>query len=129
MQALQGSHPHHEGIVQEVLASPALANRPEIEAALWLYVDDLSRSHTVSQGIDTPTGSYWHAIMHRREGDFDNSRYWLRRAAGHPLLAQSQTSQELIRLVELAGGDRSELVKMQQEEWQALFQWCVQNCR
>src|SRR4051812_40242009 len=45
-------------------------------AGLWLYFDWLDESHRVSQSIDTPTGSFWHAIMHRREGDFSNSKYW-----------------------------------------------------
>src|SRR5687768_10504407 len=48
-------------------------------AGLWLYHDFLDESHTLSQCIDTPSGSYWHAIMHRREGDFANSKYWFRR--------------------------------------------------
>src|SRR5947208_9436780 len=36
-------------------------------AGLWLYHDFLDESHAVSQEIDTPTGSFWHAVMHRRE--------------------------------------------------------------
>jgi len=54
-------------------------------AGLWLYHDYLGESHTISQGIDTPTGSYWHAIMHLREGDFGNSKYWFRRVGQHPV--------------------------------------------
>lgn len=54
------------------------------EAALWLLAGDLDRSHQISQSIETPSGSYWHGIMHRREGDFSNSKYWFRRAGNHP---------------------------------------------
>ena len=53
-------------------------------SGLWLYHDFLDESHTLSQDIHTPTGSFWHAIMHRREGDFDNSKYWWRRVGEHP---------------------------------------------
>ena len=30
--------------------------------------------------------AYWHAIMHRREGDFSNSKYWYARCADHPVM-------------------------------------------
>ena len=56
-------------------------------AGLWLWHDALDESHTISQGLHDATGSFWHAIMHRREGDFSNSKYWYTRAAGHPALA------------------------------------------
>jgi hypothetical protein len=57
-------------------------------AGLWLWHDFLDESHTASQAIATPTGSFWHAIMHRREGDFSNARYWYARCAGHRALAE-----------------------------------------
>src|SRR5262245_25728404 len=37
-------------------------------SGLWLRHDWLDQSHTISQGIENSTGSWWHAIMHRREG-------------------------------------------------------------
>ncbi|MEX2185838.1 MAG: hypothetical protein WD875_03550 [Pirellulales bacterium] len=67
-------------VVDAEMASAALAG-------LWLWHDFLDESHAISQSIDTPTGSYWHGIMHRREGDFGNARYWFRRVGRHPAFA------------------------------------------
>lgn len=54
-------------------------------SGLWLYHDFLDESHTISQDIHTPEGSFWHAIMHRREPDAWNSKYWWRRVGNHPV--------------------------------------------
>ena len=54
-------------------------------SALWLLHDFLDESHTISQDIDTIDGSYWHAIMHRREPDYGNAKYWFRRVSNHPV--------------------------------------------
>ncbi len=54
-------------------------------SGLWLLHDFLDESHTISQSITTPTGSYWHGIMHRREPDYANAKYWFRRVGEHPV--------------------------------------------
>jgi hypothetical protein len=65
-------------------------------AAVWLLYDDLDESHSLSQQIETPSGSFWHGIMHRREGDFSNAKYWFRRVGGHKVLdALSQRAAEI----------------------------------
>jgi hypothetical protein len=57
-------------------------------SGLWLYHDFLDESHTLSQDLPDADGSYWHAIMHRREPDASNSKYWFRKVGHHPVLAQ-----------------------------------------
>ncbi|HEV8378322.1 MAG TPA: hypothetical protein VGP99_05695 [Tepidisphaeraceae bacterium] len=57
-------------------------------AGLWLWHDWLDDSHRISQSLNSATGSFWHAIMHRREGDFSNSQYWYARCQNHPVLQQ-----------------------------------------
>lgn len=54
-------------------------------AGNWLFHGDLDRAHKIAQEIETPEGSFWHAIMHRREPDASNSAYWFRRVGKHPL--------------------------------------------
>ena len=56
-------------------------------AGLWLRHDFLDESHHVSQSIENPSGSYWHGIMHRREGDFENAKYWFRHVGRHAVCA------------------------------------------
>jgi hypothetical protein len=126
MPHLTGSHPKYTALVQEILQDPVLASRPELAAGLWLYVDDLERSHAVCQEIETPTGSYWHGIMHRREGDYSNSRYWHRRAASHPLL-QNAPEGLIAEVEKVQGKDDPAVVARQRQEWAALFEWCAAN--
>ncbi len=55
-------------------------------AGLWLFAGNLSLSHAISQELKTNTGSFWHGIMHRRERDFWNAKYWFQRIGDHPTL-------------------------------------------
>ena len=59
-----------------------------VQSGLLLWADALDASHDISQHIQTRTGSYWHAIMHRREPDYSNSKYWFGRVGDHPIFPQ-----------------------------------------
>jgi hypothetical protein len=108
-------------------------------AGLWLYHDFMEESHEISQEIETPTGSFWHGILHRREPDYDNARYWFRRVGHHPVYAalhahaariahESQwdpfTFIEVCRNAAGTGGDLEEACRqVQVVEWWALFKF------
>lgn len=114
----------------DVLAGPAVS--PEDAAALlaglWLWHDFLDESHAISQGLHSATGSFWHAIMHRREGDFSNAKYWYARCRNHPALRDNPDA--LVDLVALVHRHPSDpryaaAIERQQIEWVALFDHCL----
>ncbi|MDP6354376.1 MAG: hypothetical protein QF473_04720 [Planctomycetota bacterium] len=69
----------------EILGKPVAPSdfADSVKSALLLWNDALDESHTLSQGIGNTTGSYWHGIMHRREPDYSNSKYWFRKVGDH----------------------------------------------
>lgn len=80
-------------------------------SGLWLLAGELDRSHSLSQSIETAEGAYWHGIMHRREGDFWNSKYWFRRVGNHAVLAElAETMTSHGQQLEAAGLSCSALV-------------------
>lgn len=140
---------------EQLLAGPA---GEAMLAGLWLWHDGLEECHRIVQG-SAPQGfgstfAFWHAIMHRREGDFSNSKYWYACAANHPTLQilanqagsivnPAPADNSLLRLV--AGGWNANAfvdliesvhrdvgdarfrmaVQLQQLEWRLLFDHCA----
>lgn len=120
----------HVRLVECVCEAREVAARPPLQAGLWLYIDELDRSHTISQSIHDATGSFWHGIMHRREGDFSNSHYWFNRVGNHPAMA-GIPGYDAHAFVDAVATRHSsappELVAMQRDEWAALFAWCAEQ--
>lgn len=139
----------HEPVVDRSMALACLAG-------LWLLHNELDRSHAISQKIDSTTGSYWHGIMHRREPDFSNAKYWFRRVGQHPIFAslheaarnlvagagkdpateflRSGDAWDPFRFVDLceaalAGRAAVEPLcrEIQRREWELLFDYCYRH--
>src|SRR5688572_28076746 len=67
------------------------ARAPEAAmSGLYLYFGCFEESHNLSQGINTPDGSYWHGMLHRQEPDPGNAAYWFRRVGRHPIFPALQ---------------------------------------
>lgn len=107
------------------------------ESGLWLLAGDLDRSHTISQSIDTAEGSFWHGIMHRREGDFGNAKYWFRRVGQHSVFDTLAVHSDGVyddpfqfvdrcsRAVNEKSNAREDCKRAQWLEWQALMLHCL----
>lgn len=59
-----------------------------VKAALLYAVDEIGDAHRLVQEVSGDTAGYWHGMIHRREGDFENARYWFRRTGRHPAFAE-----------------------------------------
>ena len=89
--------------------------QPAVASALLLWNDDLDASHTLSQGLPDRFGSWLHGTMHRREGDFSNSKYWFRKVGTHAGFAQM--TQRAAEAVAKAGGQQAPALAALAEQW------------
>ena len=63
--------------------SPA-SLQPLLRAAALLWHDHHDAAHVLVQEEPGAEGSFLHGILHRREPDYGNARYWFRRVGQHP---------------------------------------------
>jgi len=94
-------------------------------AGLWLAFNFLDESHTISQGLHTAEGSYWHALMHRREPDFWNSKHWFRQVGAHPIFEPLRD--EAARLAASGPGEADFLTRQAAWDPFAFVDLCEEN--
>jgi hypothetical protein len=70
---------------EELLGAPVKVSEMAscVRSGLLLRADLFEASHTLSQSIETREGSYWHGILHRREPDYSNAKYWFHKVGRH----------------------------------------------
>lgn len=123
----------------DLFAAISSDRHDKILSGLWLLAGDIHRSHTISQDLPDSDGSFLHGIMHRREQDFGNSKYWFRRVGSHPVLQQIaaqvgdlysdpfdfiDTCQQAVR----KGGDLAQqCIDAQWIEWQLLMRQIIEG--
>lgn len=111
-------------------------------SGLWLAFDFLDEAHAICQDLDTPEGSYWHAILHRREPDYPNAKYWFRQVGEHPIYREIARSAPVLgypvcgawdpcAFVDACAAHRDREDQMewylrcvQEMEWHTLFGYC-----
>ena len=100
-----------------------------VQSGLLIWNDALDASHTISQDIESKTGSYWHGIMHRREPDYSNAKYWFGRVGVHPIFPALR--ERALGLLQSGSTESESLADYAQaigetEDWDAFrfVDWC-----
>lgn len=83
----EGGHPDvlrmvREATEEQLTGGKVLADSSYprlVRAGLMYAYDAIDECHRIVQEIASDEASYWHGMVHRREGDFENARYWFRR--------------------------------------------------
>jgi len=96
-----------------------------VQSGLLLWNDDLDGCHKIAQDLDDSHGAYLHGIMHRREPDYGNSKYWFRRVGAHPLFPQLRAA-ALDLLSEAPEQDPYRRALAAGKDWDAfrMVDWC-----
>jgi len=115
---------------------------PSVISGLHLLNDDIKNAHEVAQANEGDVScDTWHAFLHRREGDYWNSGWWISRLS-HPLLltfastsslpAARADAKSFVSACERVGTGRSKddvLEKRQYEQMKELVEWDIEHAK
>jgi hypothetical protein len=100
-----------------------------VRALLHLLNDDLDSAHKLVQvHEEDSTANYIHQLVHRREGDWGNTRYWVGMTGNHPFYAElgNGTAHERVELCQNNAPGASAL---SWQELTGLLAWVVREGR
>ncbi|WVQ72672.1 hypothetical protein IAR50_002231 [Cryptococcus sp. DSM 104548] len=103
----------------------ALDEHRFVKAALHLANDDINHCHLIAQDSEGDSNAdLLHATLHRREGDYWNSKYWYARVRKHPVIPDISKAKSFVDACEKAKpGKDTQLREQQWEELKKIVQW------
>lgn len=102
------------------------------KAGLLVWNDDLETAHALVQEDPSAEAAFWHAILHRRQGELQNALYWYGQVGkDHVVFSQIK---DLIpdwtpaAFMELLGASQSPEAKLwQKSEMLELISYCLKR--
>ncbi|KAK4690028.1 hypothetical protein P7C73_g40, partial [Tremellales sp. Uapishka_1] len=103
-------------------------------ASMHLLNDDIHSCHLIAQDNEgVPTANLLHATLHRREGDYTNSKCWWRDVSSHPLMPDREAAKQFVDSCEKAAKGKlssEEEIQLRERQWADLLQlvdWTLKN--
>ncbi|WP_437229386.1 hypothetical protein SH661x_001413 [Planctomicrobium sp. SH661] len=115
------SQPIPEDVEQVLNQSGSTTEAIAYQAGLAHVLGDMDRCHELAQSIEGKGrprhGDYWHAILHRREPDYSNAKYWFRNVGTHPVFPRLSEHASRILKRNTNPQARDWLRRLQQGSW------------
>lgn len=77
-----------EASMDAIVSAAGMSDRDAacLRGLVLVWHDYLDEAHALVQDLPGGDAAWVHGIVHRREPDYSNARYWFQRVGGHPAL-------------------------------------------